>query len=433
MTDRFRFSGLLLAGFLLMSAGCGGEDGDGDADVVQGLDCTEAVPHQVGAQCVECADDSHCPEGRLCSLDAHQCVCPESAPCFDGAECRECLKNADCQEGRLCDLKSYLCIELACDEALTNVFDGECEECVVDEHCPGDQVCNSHARVCQCPNPKHKFVDGKCVECTKSSECQPGYVCNKDTNLCELYASSCPDDKPFFLQGECVQCLVDSDCKGEGETCHLTKSMCMPPPLDCEGAVPYAYKGECVQCLGTQHCGEGLICKEVTLTCEEPVSTGECSPNGTGKTIGFQIGDFQVTDCDGTPVSLHEYCGQAKAVWLIMVAGWCGACDGYAPEANNIWLQHKDKGLQLLFILGEDPNSNKPNPGYCKQWAANHSVTAPVLVDTSWMTMAKKISPGGNSLPWDLLLDGDDMKFVWESVNYSSEALTQEINKLLND
>ena len=434
---KYLMSALVVCSLVLVLAalGCGGDDdGDGtDVDVVEQLDCDGEALYQAGSLCVECTANEHCPEAQSCSADANQCVCPEAIPQFDGEVCRGCLNDGHCGEGEGCDLNEFACAAADCGGDTPYLFAGNCVECTDDEQCKGELECNAHAHICQCPDPKSKVVDGECVECTKSSECSPGYICDKDTGMCKAYASSCPADKPLFLGGECVECVEDSDCDGAGETCHLDKHTCMPPPLECPEDLPYEHMGKCVQCLATFHCVEGKLCKEVTKTCEDPVSTGECIPNGNGKKVGFQIGDFQVVDCDGTPVSLHENCGTQKAVWLITVAGWCGACDGYAPEANQTWLKYKEQGLQLYFVLGEDPNSGKPTPGYCKQWAIDHSVTAPVLIDQSWVTMDTKISASGNELPWDFLLDGDDMTFVWESVQFSPGELENQIKKLLND
>jgi hypothetical protein len=423
----------LAAAGLVCAVGACKEDGGTAADVVAAPDCSDPLPYPLGGKCVACLADEDCPEVQSCNQNLHLCVCPDERPYFDGTECRKCLADKHCKDKKGCDQKTLECVDVQCSGELRYVYDGQCVECTVEGHCKGDLVCDPADHACKCEDPDLKELDAACVECTKSSECQPGQVCNSDENVCQEYASSCPPEKPFLTQGICVECLEDADCKKAGYTCLLTKHACMPPPLECDPPTPYELNGKCLECLATAHCPEGMLCKEVTKTCEEPVSTGQCQPNGTGKTVGFQIGDFQVVDCEGTPVSLHDYCGQAKAVWLITVAGWCGACDQYAPEANQIWLQYKDKGLQLLFVLGEDPQGNKPSTAYCKQWTASHSVTAPVLIDASWGTLYTKVASKGTSLPWDFLFDGDDMKFVWEAVDYSTQALLQNIEKLLAD
>ena len=149
--------------------------------------------------------------------------------------------------------------------------------------------------------------------------------------------------------------------------------------------------------------------------------------------MGDKIGDFSAVDCNGNTLSLHSLCGEAKAVWLITVAGWCGACDGYAPQANATWLQYKDQGLQLIFILGQDPPGNAPTPAYCQQWAESHNVTAPIMLDPDWAGLDSKVTPSGYDLPWDYLLDGDDMTYVWESVTPDGAALQAKIAELLAD
>ncbi len=54
-------------------------------------------------------------------------------------------------------------------------------------------------------------------------------------------------------------------------------------------------------------------------------------------------------------------------------------------------------------------------------------------MDPHWQTFGSFITIGGNSLPWDVLLDGDDMMFKWESVDPNFAVLQSELNKLLGD
>jgi tRNA G37 N-methylase TrmD len=93
----------------------------------------------------------------------------------------------------------------------------------------------------------------------------------------------------------------------------------------------------------------------------------------------------------------------------------------------------KGQGLQLIFVLGEDPQGNPPTPSYCQQWKQSHGVSAPILLDGHWAGLDSRITPSGYDLPWDYLLDGDNMMYVWESVEFSSEDLMNNIQTLLAD
>lgn len=416
---------------LALPAGCGGEDDGGPGDVVE-ANCSGPTPHAFEDNCVECLVDDHCTGSQTCSIQWGTCGCPSATPRFDGENCYECLESTDCPGQKSCDLGSKTCAELACPEDHPHLLNGGCVVCVNNGQCQGEMVCGIEDHNCACPEAAQQFVDGKCVDCAKSSECAPGEMCEDGT--CMPFESPCPDGTPYKLGIECYECLEDAHCTGNDETCHAEKYYCIPPELVCEGKTPHKYLGACVQCLDNSHCPEGQHCNKSEHTCiDDPISSGECVYAGTGSLVGNKIGDFTATDCNGNTLSLHSFCGEAKAVWLITVAGWCGACDEYAPQANATWLQYKDQGLQLIFVLGEDPPGNPPSPAYCQQWAESHSVTAPVMLDAHWTGLDSKITPSGFDLPWDYLLDGDDMTYVWESVTPDGAALQAEIQKLLAD
>lgn len=452
-----------LVGLSLVMLSCGGEDGESEEKALNCQDsgqyesgsvcvdcvedaqcpgalvcteggqceCPEATPHREGEECVECRKDSHCDAGSMCDVCLLSCISmPDGCPDIvcDGM-CMECLATTDCAQGQQCDLQTNECLDSQCGGSSPHLFDGQCVECIDDEHCPGELICDGSVHECACLDPSLHPVEGQCAQCATSSDCGPGEMCDKDSHTCKPLEGQCPAEKPFQLGGKCVECLDDTNCPSGSQGC-TAKNFCLPPPLVCESPLPHEYDGECVGCLGDEHCAHELICKSATHSCELP-STGNCVYQGTGTHIGDKIGDFTLKNCEGQNVSLHDYCGEAKAVWIIMVAGWCGACDEYAPQAEQLWKNLRADGLQLLFVLGETPSSGTPTPGYCKQWQQSHGVSAPVLIDGHWQAIDSKIAPGGFDLPWEYLLDGDDMTFTWESVNPS--GLQQQIMKLLAD
>jgi Cys-rich repeat protein len=416
--------------FLLV---CGCDDGGGKSEAEDVVECGAEKPHEFEGSCVQCLEDGHCPAAQTCNLKTGNCACPGAQPHFDGEACRACLKDSHCPDGSACDLATFACAELLCPEESPYLYGGACVECTGDDHCPGELACRPANHTCGCSDPALKVLDNACVECVKSTDCPMGKYCKDNVCVGEGQTTSCPPETPYNFQGNCYECLEDGHCAA-GESCHATKLYCIPPPLVCEGETPYEYLGQCVQCLENAHCPEGKICNKTEKLCEDtPVSGGECNYAGNGMTIGSLIGNFGAVGCDGEVINLHDYCGKAKAVWLINVAGWCGGCDQYAPQANQIWQQYKDQGLQLIFVLGENPQSGAPTPAYCQQWAQSHQVTAPIMLDAHWAGIDSKIAASGYDLPWDYLLDGDDMEYVWESVNWSQDALLGNIQILLND
>ena len=52
------------------------------------------------------------------------------------------------------------------------------------------------------------------------------------------------------------------------------------------------------------------------------VNQAECVESGTGYNIGDQVKNFQLQNCNGDWVNLHDVCGMSKAIWIVAVAGW---------------------------------------------------------------------------------------------------------------
>ena len=47
----------------------------------------------------------------------------------------------------------------------------------------------------------------------------------------------------------------------------------------------------------------------------------DCTPEGTGNTVGAEIADFAMTNCEGEELYFHDNCGY-EAVWIVAVADW---------------------------------------------------------------------------------------------------------------
>ena len=83
-------------------------------------------------------------------------------------------------------------------------------------------------------------------------------------------------------------------------------------------------------------------------------------------------------------------------------------------------------GLEVLFVLGEDANGAPPTLNYCKQYADQYSIPYDkVVIDNGaqyggWETTFSHIYPyladdGSFALPWDAILDGDNMEYMFAS------------------
>ncbi len=147
-----------------------------------------------------------------------------------------------------------------------------------------------------------------------------------------------------------------------------------------------------------------------------------CAPTGTGKQIGDKIADVSLVSCTGEPYSLHSRCGVAAAVWVVLAAGWCEVCSEHLPEVAETYAARKEFGLDVVVVLGEDTAGAKPTQAYCQEYAAAHGLDpAVVYIDhdgtQSFAAVQEAVElymPAGTlSLPWDGLLRGDGMLYLW--------------------
>jgi len=167
-----------------------------------------------------------------------------------------------------------------------------------------------------------------------------------------------------------------------------------------------------------------------------------CIAEGTGPLVNDNIADFQLQNCNGETFSLHSLCGQVKAVWLYVVAGWCPVCKETLP-VDSAYAQEKvsaGKKLTFITILAQDAAGNAPSLAYCKGYAKSYGVDpAWTFVDTNVETTFSNVyvypAPDGSfGFPWAAHLDGDNMAYVWHSEGVTVDTKDPVIlNKLLND
>ena len=179
---------------------------------------------------------------------------------------------------------------------------------------------------------------------------------------------------------------------------------------------------------------EGLIKPDVP----EPT----CVPEGTGPLVNDNIADFQLQNCNGETFSLHSLCGQQKAIWLYVVAGWCPVCNETLPQ-DSAYAEEKvaaGKKLRLVTVLAQDAAGNAPSLAYCKSYATNHGFDpAWTFVDPNVETTFSNVyvypsADGSFGFPWCAFLDGDNMGYVWHSEGVTVDTKDPVIlNKLLSD
>jgi len=150
---------------------------------------------------------------------------------------------------------------------------------------------------------------------------------------------------------------------------------------------------------------------------------GTCVKDGTGNNIGDNVRNFTLTNCLGEEVDFHDRCGKSKAVWIVATAGWCGACEQFVPQAAVRAEANADKGLDLVVVIGENNASAAPSVEYCMDYAGAKGLDpASTFIDhdgqRSWPKLFEAINTYSGSsigLPWNAVLDGRSMEYVWSS------------------
>nr|QAT78119.1 TraA [Pyxidicoccus fallax] len=294
--------------------------------------CGQSTPHCANlngrTQCVQCTEDSQCPNGR-CDLTDNICRgCNDDADCPDNGrcdtttnQCTGCNDDSDCPGGA-CDEPTATCVQCTDDTHCRNnqvcaTDTNTCVECNDDSQCPRGEVCtNNQCSPCNtndacagnscncCPNGTQcaaltPGASPSCVECTTDSQCAEGQQCDplngrcvdalpecNTSDQCGPSCAKCPGERPYCLDGQvCVQCRTDLEC-GDGQFCLsgecsscTTDRHCGERCGACEGDTPFCLSdgsvqgSACVGCRNDSDCGSGQ-CNPETRTCE---NAGACA------------------------------------------------------------------------------------------------------------------------------------------------------------
>ncbi|HEX8435330.1 outer membrane exchange protein TraA [Archangium sp.] len=283
--------------------------------------------------CVQCSDDSQCPNGR-CDSTTNECRgcrtdanCPKGEYCGTDNECHECTTDAHCPRGEVC-------------------ADNSCQPCSTDDSCAGAS-CNCCPGGLKCGSPA-PGASPTCVECTNDSECSDGKRCDlangrcvekvaecNTSERCGAQCAKCPTDRPFCLDGQvCVECRSDLEC-GDGKFC---------------------LSGECASCTTDKRCGsrceacpteqpfcltDGTTAGSSCAGCREDA---DCGPGGTcdPKTRTCSASTCSVT-CDEGKVCYGDSCVECFA------DAHC-PCGGTCDTATNICTTSCDESSDCLGV-----------------------------------------------------------------------------------
>ncbi|MGZ3457069.1 MAG: outer membrane exchange protein TraA [Archangium sp.] len=264
--------------------------------------CPSGQHYGTDNECHQCTTDSQCPRGQVCADNTCQscstkdsCAgtscncCPgglKCAPPSPGASptCVECTSDADCSEGKKCDIVNGHCVD-------------KVAECNTSERC-GDQCV-------KCPSDRPYCLDGQvCVECRSDLECGDGKFCLSGQcascttdKRCGSRCEACPTQAPFCLTdgttagSSCVGCRQDSDC-GPGGSCNSTTHTCGATTCSVTCAAgSVCYGNSCVECFADAHCPCGGTCDTTHNVC-----TTSC--NDSNDCLGVQYCSPTTQQCE---------------------------------------------------------------------------------------------------------------------------------------
>ena len=123
------------------------------------------------------------------------------------------------------------------------------------------------------------------------------------------------------------------------------------------------------------------------------------------KSVSSEVGDFTLRDVDGRTHSLSDYLGE-KVIAISFFATWCEPCKKEIVTLNDIYKTHKDKGLVILLISMDEPETQ----GDVRSLVKQRGVEFPVLLDSE-SQVTGRINPR-RAAPYGLILDRAG-KVVW--------------------
>ena len=197
-----------------------------------------------------------------------------------------------------------------------------------------------------------------------------------------------------------------------------------------------------------------------------PIGSAEeaCVDAGNGVFLGANIANLTLTNCLGEEVELHDSCGK-RAQWLIGTSGWCSGCSAYLQMVRDLHFNgemlsddNQPADLDVWVILHSDPSDSEPTPAYCVQYAMSNNIDPgkmfldwdndgqsfpsaddPAKTYTTthmamtWSTVNPHIRNNSLGLPWEAVLDGANMEYVWVNQQDRSTNGALKVNEMLSE
>jgi cytochrome c biogenesis protein CcmG/thiol:disulfide interchange protein DsbE len=141
-------------------------------------------------------------------------------------------------------------------------------------------------------------------------------------------------------------------------------------------------------------------------------------PGGPGST-GQQAPQFSLQDLDGKTVSLKDF--GSKVIIVDFWATWCGPCRMEIPHLNQLYLDNKGKGLQIIGVSMDDGSD------VVKQFLLKNRVDYPVVMGNDGVA---NDFGGVEGLPTKFIIDRSG-NVIRKLVGYQVAELEKTIRELL--
>lgn len=191
---------------------------------------------------------------------------------------------------------------------------------------------------------------------------------------------------------------------------------------------------------GASWCIDGL---EVDESVEQRPSRCDPALNDGCAQIGETISGVSLTQCgDDGPAPLDEIGDDPKAIVMFLTAGWCPACSAMMPEMARLAAERADAGLEVVYVVGEDPSYRPSTTEYCQAYAGRYPDARPDRFfrdhdgDQDFAAFFGRVwrypTPRGTfGMPWIGVIDGRDMRYVWSNAAMDGRTLDDVLDEVL--
>ena len=139
----------------------------------------------------------------------------------------------------------------------------------------------------------------------------------------------------------------------------------------------------------------------------EPISA---QPTSSAQNGAGSVSDFTLNDVDGRAHALSDYLGK-NVILISFWATWCEPCKKEMGQLQTLFDAHKDKGLMILSISMDEPETQ----GDARPFVKQRGFTFPVLLDAETL-VTNQLNPR-RAAPFSLII-GRDQKIAWEHEGY---------------